>query len=409
MRILIITVSLPYPPTSGGEIRVNGIIDGLLQANHDVTLLTFHSDDPDSTTPTNMSTPRVITVPPPTRQVRDRLRELLFSRRPDIAGRFFSEEFARRLRALLATETFDVIQFEGIESVDYLPTAGDAQPAARLVFDTFNAEYALQRGIFTIDRRSLQRWPAALYSYLQAGRIARYESEMCHRAHAVIAVSPEDAALLQPLCPPGRLHIVPSGIQVDRYKGHQSALNLGPQALVFTGTMDYRPNIDAVLWFTTEIFPRIRAEIADAQLYIVGQRPHPRLEPLRVIDGVTITGRVESVPPYLHGATVYIAPLRMGSGTRLKLLEAMACGCAIVATSTAAAGLTDKAKSAMVIVDQSTDLAAAVVALLKDPEHRRQLGQQARIQVKAEYDWPVLMPRLLQVYRQLGITGAGVE
>jgi polysaccharide biosynthesis protein PslH len=406
MRILIITVSLPFPPTSGGEIRANGIIEGLRQAGHDVTLLTFYNDDPASIPTDNL---KVITVPPSHRTTGDRLRDLLFSRHPDIARRFYSADFAQRLRALLAAETFDVIQFEGIESVCYLPLAADAQPAARLVFDTFNAEYALQRGIFAIDRRSLRRWPAALYSYIQAGRIARYEREMCHRAHAVIAVSPEDAVLLKPLCPPGRLHIVPSGIWMDRYQEDQVALDLGPQALVFTGTMDYRPNVDAMLWFTTEVFPKIGAEIADVQLYIVGQRPHPRLEPLRAVDGVTITGRVDSVPPYLHGAAVYVAPLRMGSGTRLKLLEAMACGCAIAATSTAAAGLTDKAKSTMLMADRSTDLAAAVIALLKDPERRRELGYQARAQVRAEYDWPVLIPRLLQVYRQLESLGGAVE
>jgi polysaccharide biosynthesis protein PslH len=399
MRILIVSVSLPYPPASGGEIRAHGIIEGLRKAGHDLSLLCFHTGEINATQTGDL---RVITVPPPTRTIRDRLRNLILTRQPDIARRFYSDTMAERLRALLAAESFDLIQFEGIEAVCYLPIAKDSQPAAKLVFDTFNAEYSLQRGIYYIDRQNIRRWPAALYSLIQSRRIGNFERQMCHRADAVIAVSPEDADLLRPFRPDERIHIVPSGIWVDNYTADHTTLDLGQNALVFTGKMDYRPNVDAALWFTGEIYPHVRAQIPDAHLYIVGQQPHPRLAPLRRMDDVQLTGRVDSVLPYLRAAAVYVAPLRMGSGTRLKLLEAMASGCAIVATHTASAGLLSDAKQTMILADDNADFADAVIQLLQNPVRRRELGEAARAQVSRHYDWPVLIPRLLDVYREIG-------
>jgi glycosyltransferase involved in cell wall biosynthesis len=149
-----------------------------------------------------------------------------------------------------------------------------------------------------------------------------------------------------------------------------------------------------MLWFTEAILPRL----PDAHLTIVGQKPHARLAHLRELPNVTITGWVDSVLPYLQAADVYVAPLRMGSGTRLKLLEAMAAGCAIVATSTASAGLTAEARAAMRIAEGAGAFAAAIRTLLNNPAEREQLRADAQQQVRATYDWSALIPRLLAAY-----------
>lgn len=403
MKLLVITMSLPYPPASGGAIRTHGIVEGLQQAGHNVHLLCFH----DATERPRDVNPNITihTVGEPQRSRLDRLRNLLFSREPDIAHRFMDAVFAHRLRTLLNEHDFDLVQFQGIESVCYQPLVAEAQPNARRVFDTFNAEYELQRTIFRIDRVRPSRWAAALYSYLQIGRIRRYEAAMCHMAHAVVAVSAEDQALLKPLVGATPLHVVPSGIWVTRYdETHANPFPANDNAtrrpqLVFTGKMDYRPNVDAMLWFGEAILP----QIAQAQLTIVGQRPHPRLEVLRQQPNIALTGWVDSVLPYLQHADVYVAPLRMGSGTRLKLLEAMASGCAIVATPTAAAGLSDTARNAMVIAPDTASFAAAIDELLADPAQRDELGSAARAAVRAEYDWPVLIPQFLAIYQSIGL------
>jgi polysaccharide biosynthesis protein PslH len=167
--------------------------------------------------------------------------------------------------------------------------------------------------------------------------------------------------------------------------------------------MDYRPNVDAMLWFASAILPLIQPHVLDVHLTIVGQKPHPRLEALRDQNNITLTGWIPAVQPYLHAASLYIAPLRMGSGTRLKILEAMASGCAVVATSTAASGLLPEVKQALVITDTEREFADAVVSLLQNPAQRRELGQAAQTVIKQFYDWSVIIPRLLTVYREIGL------
>jgi glycosyltransferase involved in cell wall biosynthesis len=284
-----------------------------------------------------------------------------------------------------------------------LPIAKAAQPTAKRCLDTFNAEYHLQRVIAGIDAREPKRWPLALYSWIQAGRIATFEREMCALADIVIAVSPEDADLLRPFRADGRIHILPSAISVDDYTGDVQPAALGSNALVFTGKMDYRPNVDAALWLVNEILPLIRQRVPDTTITLVGQQPSPRLDSLRALGGVTITGRVESVVPYLRGAAVYVAPLRMGSGTRLKLLEAMAAGSPIVATTTAATGLMPDAKSAMLIADGAQAFADAVTDILLSPEKRALMVQAGKTAVRAHYDWSATAPALLNIYKEHGL------
>jgi glycosyltransferase involved in cell wall biosynthesis len=197
--------------------------------------------------------------------------------------------------------------------------------------------------------------------------------------------------------------VIPNGIFTQQYHQYSGQLDLGPHVLTFTGKMDYRPNVDAMLWFASNVLPLVRAKVPDIRLYIVGQKPHRRLEPLRDQHEVFLTGWVPDVAPFLHATDVYVAPLRMGSGTRLKILEAMAAGCAIVATSLAAAGLPDAIRQTMVIADNESAMAEAVVSLLQDADYRRTLGKRAQAAVRQYFDWSILIPQLLAVYKGIGL------
>lgn len=402
MRVLLLTPALPYPMHQGGALRNYGIIHGLHAAGHEVDLLSFSDGalDPAST-PLAALCSAIETLTRPLRPVSERLRDLLLSNQADIARRLESDALRARLDTLLDAQHYDVVQFEGLEMAIYLPQVRARQPGAKLIYDAHNAEFALQRAILAVDRANWQRLPMAAYSWLQIGRIARFERDICQAADAVIAVSDEDAAALRTLHPNMRLAVVPNGIFADNYRQTGSALDLGGSALVFTGKMDYRPNIDAMLWFVHAILPLVRSEKPAARLYIVGQKPHASLEALRDLPGVEITGWVADVQPFLRAAAVYIAPLRMGSGTRLKLLEAMAAGCATVATTTAAAGLNSAVRDQMMIADGERDFAAAVSRLLGDPTERQKLGEAARAAVHSAYDWSALLPCLLALYGEL--------
>jgi glycosyltransferase involved in cell wall biosynthesis len=343
----------------------------------------------------------IYTVPAPSRSATQRLQTLGLSNQPDLARRLESEAMRRQLTKILQEIPFDIIQYEGLEMAIYLQQAQSLQPQAKHIYDAHNAEFALQSRIAQVETRTLKRLPAAFYSREQTRRLTAFEREICTRADAVIAVSQEDAAVLHEFRADKHVSVVPNGITVADYVSNSQPLDLAEDALVFTGKMDYRPNIDAMVWFNNDIFPQILERTAQAKLYIVGQKPHASLADLSASPQIELTGWVPSVLPYLHGAKVYIAPLRMGAGTRLKLLEAMAAGCAIVATPTAASGLSAKALKTMIMAENAADFAQACLRLLANPDERATLGAAAKVAVTTSYDWSILIPCLMQIYQSV--------
>ncbi len=390
-KCLIVTAELPYPPASGGSLRVWGLLRGLHAAGYDLTVICCQDGE---VLPPLAQIARVISFSVAPKSKAQRVTTLLTTRRPDIATRLFNPRVLHTIAELLRAEHFDFVQFEGIETACYLEPLRAQFPSLKLVFDTFNAEAVMQRTIAQIDSQTPRRWLRAAYSYAQSQRIAAYERQLCHQADLVIAVSDEDQAHLAAYDAATPLEVVPSGITVSEYALPSGARENG--LLVFTGKMDYRPNIDAAEWLVREILPHV----PQARLQVVGQQPTDRVRAL-ASDRVEITGRVPRVQPYLQAAAVYVAPLRMGSGTRLKLLEAMACGCAIVATPLAASGLSYGVERVMRIADTAERFAAAVQSLLEQPEERTALGSAARDYVQRHYDWSAITPRMVAAHQRL--------
>ncbi len=402
MKILLLTPDFPYPSESGAAIRNDGIIRGLAAAGHKLTLLSFAPGKINlASNPLLDVCETLRTVPLPVHSKAKRIVRLLSSFQADMEFRLASAEYAGALKAILQEESFDVIQFSGLELACYLPLIAAGKGEAKVVYDALNAEADLQRVIARVDRGSFSRWPAAIYSAMQARRLSRFEAEACRRVDAVVAVSEEDRNLLrQNRGAP--IYVVPNGINSAEF--HPAASDQrAPCQLLFSGKMDYRPNVDAVEWFYHAVFPRVRRRYPDASLVIVGRNPPARLQRLASQGGAQVTGWVDAVEPYLRRTTIYIVPLRMGSGTRLKVLQAMAAGCAVLSTSIGAAGLNSAARSALRIADNADDFAGALIALLADERMRRELGARAQKAAREHYDWSALIPRLLQTYEELGL------
>ncbi len=399
MRILFLTAQLPEPPHAGGALRTSGLMRGVHAAGHTIHLLSFA--DHESTAGLSALAEycaAVEVVPPPHRTITVRLRDIFFTRFADMQRRFYSPAYVEKLTACLTAQQFDLIQIESLEMAAYLPLIRQLQPHTPLIYDSFNAEYDLQRTIFESERRSVRGLPGALYSFIQWRRLSRFEREVCQTVNHTIAVSQTDADAFARLVPNSPVSVVPNGIHVADYTATTSPLDLGPHALVFTGSMSYRPNVDAALWFANHILEQIRARVPDVRFFVVGSHPHPRLDALRERDDIEITGWVPEVNSFLHAAAVYVVPLRMGSGTRLKLLQAMAAGQAVVSTPMGAQGLDVRDGVELRLADTADDFAQAVIDLLQDRPRCQNLGQAAAEYVKINYDWSVIVPRLLQIY-----------
>ncbi|MGC9467177.1 MAG: glycosyltransferase [Anaerolineae bacterium] len=409
--LLMLTPQIPYPPRQGTALRNWGLLRGLAE-HHEVSLLTFASADQDTKPePTLLErVTRIGIVPQPQRSLRDRLRDFLFTGHPDLTQRLTNEAFSERLNAWLRDYAFDWIVIEGLEMAPFvvpyrglgrIAEATRDEPVARsprIAFDDHNCEYLLQKRAARSDWAHFQwldprRLVRAFYSSIQWRRLRAYEAHVCRQADQVVAVSEADAEALGAIVPDLTPLVIPNGIDVEAYATYEEAADLTQPAFVFTGTMDFRPNVDGVLWFCDQVWPEIRRVHTSAHFYIVGRNPHPRLDRLRAIPGVEITGSVPDTRPYIRGAAVYVVPLLVGGGTRLKLLESTAMGKAIVATRLAAEGFEDPGH-AMVLVNTATAFADACIALARDPIAREKWGRRARVFAET-YDWKALLSPLI--------------
>lgn len=410
MRLLFLTAELPEPAHAGGTLRTNGLLRAAHAAGHEVHLLSFATRAQLNAQRERLGAycARVETVAPPQRRLADRLRDLLAGK-ADMQGRYCSAHYQHALSKLLEATPYDLVQMESLEMTVYAPAVQRVQPGTPLIYDSFNAEFDLQRSIFEAERGSLRRLPGALYSFVQWRRLTRYERQVVREAAHTIAVSDADAEAFRRLAPGCPVSVVPNGIDVARYAIADTSLDLGPAPLVFTGSMGYRPNVDAALWFANRVLDRVRAHVPDARFFIVGSRPHHRLNSLRDRDGVQITGWVPDVNPFLSAAAVYVVPLRMGSGTRLKLLQAMAARLAVVSTQIGAQGLDVQDGEQLRLADTEEGFARAVIELLRDPAQREVLGARAAGYVARHYDWSVIAPRLSAVYDEVLGTASAPE
>ncbi len=429
MRILILSPYPPCPPHGGGAMRIYQIIRGLA-ARHEVTCLTFA---PDAAAEQGLAPLRaicrVLTVrgPLPRSPLR-RAWTTLASPLPDMALRNAAPAYADALQSLLAVELFDVIQAESIEMANYLrmsvvrgpwPVARDLPQRTtgcplgggqrtQHILDQFNAEYVLQRRAFLADARRLRRWHAAAYSLAQWLKLARYERRVMRGCDAVVAVSEDDRRTLLGLAPAQPIGVVPNGVETAHFS--RAALaeeRAGPCSfrgapLVFSGTLDFRPNVDALTWFAHEVLPRVQARRPDAHLIVVGKRPAPALRQLARGGAVTIVGEVPDTRPYIAGAAVYVVPMRIGGGVRLKLLEALALEAPVVSTGMGAEGVAGlRGGQHCLLADDPAAFAEAVLRLLADPALGRRLGAAGRALVQERYDWSTIVPGLEAIYQEL--------
>ncbi|MGD2205414.1 MAG: glycosyltransferase [Anaerolineae bacterium] len=401
-RILVLTPQFPYPPHQGTTIRNYNLIVGLA-VRHEVHLISFGQPADSRNTPLGNLCQSVQVIRPPQRTMRQRVQGLFLSRLPDMAQRLPSAQFQAVLETTLDQMKPDVLEVEGIELAQYLFQAASHRGKATrplLVFDDHNAEYVLQQRAFETDARIPRRWIGAAYSFVQWQRLRRYERRACLTADCVVAVSETDAKALRRLAPGLEPAVVPNGVDMTFYTAKVRPLAEGPneQDVVFTGKMDFRPNVDAVLWFTHEVLPLIRRESPKTRLWVVGKDPHPRLTSLAGDPAVALTGWVEDVRPYIAESGVYVIPLRIGGGTRLKVLEAMAMGQAIVSTALGCEGFDLAPDQELVIANAPAEFASAVLALLRDRERRERLGRAARRFAGSRYDWRIIVPKLERVY-----------
>jgi glycosyltransferase involved in cell wall biosynthesis len=264
-------------------------------------------------------------------------------------------------------------------------------PAANVPFDLecptvlfqHNVEAMIWKRHYEVQSNPIKK----LYLYAQWLKMRAFERRMCRRFDSVVAVSQEDREQMGSEYGVDAVFEVPTGVDTNFFRpaGNQK---LSPHNLVFTGSMDWLPNEDAISYFTEKVLPRIKLAIPDVTLTVVGRNPYASLRELaRQDSSIEVTGRVDDVRPYMERAAAYIVPLRIGGGTRLKIYEAMAMEKAIISTTIGAEGLPVANGAELLLADTAEMFAAAVIRVLSDKQLATDLGNRAAATVRAKFGW----------------------
>jgi sugar transferase (PEP-CTERM/EpsH1 system associated) len=392
MKILWVKAGGLVPPDTGGKIRSYNILCQLAK-HHEVTLFSFYaSHENDVHAELSQIFQRVIPVAldlPAAKSSGELLDYALhlFSRDPYNLTKYCRPEVCKKLRALLKEESYDVILCDFLVAAAAIPWDW---PCPKVLF-THNVETVIWQRHYEVAKNPL--WKAL--SWREWKRMKSAERRYLKKADHVLAVSENDRQSFARFLDPQRLTVTPTGVDTEFFQpsGELEISN----SLVFTGSMDWLPNEDAMLYFVDEIFPLIRQRVPDVILRIVGRKPSRRLLELGSrATNIQLTGWVGDVRPYLAQGTVCIVPLRIGGGTRLKIFEAMGMAKAVVSTSIGAEGLPVKNGEHLLIADEPSSFAESTVRLLGNAVQRAQIGQAARNLVREKYSWATVSRNFAQ-------------
>lgn len=396
MRILNILPYSPCPPHFGGALRIFHLLRAMAGA-HEVTVIMYGSVEQAALVRESfggrLAEVRAVAPPANLGGVRKRLAQAgsLLRATSATTRAWYSAAMQEAIDRATSAGAFDIVQSEnhhtGLFRVD--------SPGALRVMDTQNVEHDNVRRMAEAASSPLRR---AFYAR-EFGKVFREEKEVYGRQDALFVTSERDKALLEADFPGPSVHVVPNGVDTSYFRAGGEAAE--PHTLVFTGAMNYFPNADGMLYFLREIFPLVRRQIPDARVSIVGGGP-PRQLSAMASPEVTVTGYVPDVRPYVARAGVYVVPLRMGGGTRLKVLEAMAMEKPVVTTRVGCEGIRVEDRASVLLADAPEQFASAVVELMRDADLRRKLVRNGRELVNAEYEWSVIGDRLNSVYASLG-------
>ena len=415
MKLLFLAHRIPYPPNKGDKIRSYHELRAFADRGHEVHLLAFADDPSDMQYQVELArwcaSERIIRL----RKFRARLRAVmtLLLRRPLSLGYFGSRKMARIVKRALAEQSagqsFDAVFVYSSAMAQYVP----AEWRSRTIVDLVDVDSEKWRE-YAKRTSPPQSW---LYR-VEAARLRKYEHEVVSRFASTILTTRREAILLSDLdefTRRARLRVITNGVDLEYFKPDESTaravasgsishhpLSAARSAgfvprLVFTGAMDYYANVEAVEWFVAKVLPLIREQQPHTKFLIVGSSPTPRVSKLAGQPGVTVTGFVEDVRPYLHSATACVVPLRIARGVQNKLLEAMACGKAVVATPQAAAGLKIRNGEDLLVAETPEEFAAATLMIIRNATLRESLGWHARSFVEAEHNWQPLLQGLIEL------------
>jgi len=396
MRLLWVKGGRLLPVDTGGKLRSYNLLK-VLADRHELTVLTYYDGARDVEYEQAMTKEFPGSVTLTTGYMTDStVRSAVhYARRVTFAAPYAVSKFTvpavrTRVEQWMNEARFDVAVCDFLSASLNFPRV---MPTPSVLFQ-HNVESALWRRQATFERNRMKR----LVFAMEAAKMARYEPAAVARFDHVIAVSESDRALMKSMTDASRITVVPTGVDLKAFRSARAPTGNEQPIVLFLGSMDWEANIDGAEWFCEQVWPRVLAAVPEARFRIVGRNPHARVKRLAG-DSVDVTGSVPSIVDYVRDAAVFVVPLRIGGGTRLKIFEGMAMGKAVVSTTVGAEGLDVTHGKDIVLADEAPPFADAIVRFIADPSERRRFGD-AAMALAERFDWATVGEEFASVLQE---------
>lgn len=395
MKILQLTNKPPFPDKDGGSIAALSLTKGLAMDGHQVTVLSMSTlkhplkpeDIPEDLL--RLATFHLVDVPAAISKPAALL-NLLFSSRPYHVARFSSPEFASVLTRLLKEETYDVVQLEGLYLCPYIPVIRK-HSKARIAYRAHNLEHEIwQRS--SCHATGFRKW----YLRNLAARIRRYETGCLNQYDLLVPITVRDESILNRLGNSKPSFVVPAGVNFSQMTTGNSPCEA--ISLFHLGSLEWYPNQEGLLWFMDQCWSKLRDRIPGIRFYVAGRgAPEWLIHRIRE-EGIIFDGEVDDAYAYMNSKAVMVVPLLSGSGMRVKIIEGMALGKAIVSTATGAEGLGVEHGKNILLADQPLEFVGQIESLFNHPGRLIQMGEEAKSFIRANYDFRLVASRLARFY-----------
>lgn len=393
MRILFLAPRLPYPADTGGKIRTLNILKQIAKfASVHLVCFSFDEKDKEYAEKFTEQAIAVTLVPMGETGTLEKVRDVLFSSVPHSIAKYDAPKMALVLNKLCQPQAFDAVHVDHLHMAHYRACFKNLPS----VLDEHNVEYKILERCVAVERSPVKK----LIFINQASKMKAFEQKKVREFTAYGAVSEDDRRILSELAGAEIAgHVVPNGVDTEYFDGHPGGQE---ESLVFTGSMDWLPNEDAVLFFCREVLPLIWKFKPRVKFYVVGKGPTTAIEDLGKVDArIVVTGRVDDVRPLMAKSPVFVVPIRVGGGTRLKILEAMSMQKAVVSTTVGAEGIKYTKGKDIEIADTPQEFCDKTIALLNDHKAAAQIGTAARELVCGFYDWNIVGRKLKSIYEEI--------
>jgi sugar transferase (PEP-CTERM/EpsH1 system associated) len=397
MRVLHFAPRVCWPLDTGAKLR-NYHLARVLSEKADVTLLAF-TDAQQSLGKLEKFYERVIAVPRDPGYTLSKIIRGTFGSTPLPVLNYTTDSMKRALESLLHEQDFDIVQIESIHLMSYLPIIAAARQRPLIICDWHNIESELMGRYSEREPNVLKR----AYAGKTARLMGEFERRAMHEFDAHITVSWRDAQQLRTLNPDARVLVIENGVDTAYYEETAASGSLAankPKRIVFVGSMDYHANIDGAVSFARDVWPGLRNRHPEVIFTIVGRDPAPEVRELRSTPGIKVTGTVDDVRPFYREALAAVVPLKVGGGSRLKILEAMAAGVPVVSTTLGAEGLDVHDGEDILIADTDEQLSEKIISVIESKELRQRISTAGRALISERYDWSRLGANLFETYQQ---------